>query len=62
MTYRVYFVIQGNYKFRIKEIPIPTRYFKNASTINFYQSLVYGLGIVFLLGEYAAANIIWERK
>ena len=51
-----------NYKFRIKEIPIPTRYFKNASTINFYQSLVYGLGIVFLLGEYAAANIIWERK
>lgn len=51
-----------DHKFRIKEISIPTKYFKDASTINFYQSLVYGLGIIFALGKYIAINKVWKRK
>ncbi len=32
--------------FKIKEIPIPTRYFKEASSINFLESLKYGFEIL----------------
>ncbi|MDQ7064154.1 MAG: glycosyltransferase family 2 protein [candidate division KSB1 bacterium] len=32
--------------FRIGEIPVPVRYFKEASSINFWQSLQYGLGTI----------------
>lgn len=32
--------------FRIKEIPIPTRYFEGASTMTFRQCLIYGIGIM----------------
>jgi hypothetical protein len=28
---------------RIEEIPVPTRYFKEASSVNFGRSVVYGL-------------------
>lgn len=31
-------------KFRIGDIPIPTRYFPEASSINFRRSVIYGLG------------------
>lgn len=38
------FIIQVVYfGFRMGEIPVPTRYFKEASSIDFYQSLIYGL-------------------
>ncbi len=30
--------------FRIREIPVPTRYFTEASSVNFRRSVVYGLG------------------
>lgn len=33
-------------KYRIGEIPVPVRYFKEASSINFWRSLKYGLGTV----------------
>jgi len=33
-------------KYRIGEIPVPVRYFKEASSINFKRSLKYGLGTV----------------
>lgn len=39
--------------FRIKEIPIPTRYFKDASSINFQKSVVYGASILWTLMKYS---------
>ncbi|HEY4495218.1 MAG TPA: glycosyltransferase family 2 protein [Candidatus Paceibacterota bacterium] len=39
-------------KFRIKEIPIPTRYFKDASSVNFRRSVIYGLSILWTLAKY----------
>lgn len=41
-----------NYGFRIKEIPIPTRYFKDASSVNFRRSVIYGLSILWTLAKY----------
>ena len=32
--------------FRIAEVPVPTRYFAEASSINFRRSLTYGLGVL----------------
>jgi len=34
------------FKFRIGEISCPTRYFKDASSINFFRSVKYGAGVV----------------
>jgi len=42
---QVLFQIVGQ-KYRIGEIPVPVRYFKEASSINFPRSLKYGLGTV----------------
>lgn len=38
--------------FRIGEIPIPTRYFAEASSAGFVDSVFYGLGILWLLARY----------
>lgn len=35
-----------NLKFQIGEIPCPTRYFKEASSINFRRSVTYGFGVL----------------
>jgi glycosyltransferase involved in cell wall biosynthesis len=35
--------------FKIGEIPVPVRYFPEASSINFFSSLKYGLGIIKIL-------------
>lgn len=43
--------------FRIAEIPIPTRYFKDASTISFRRSLVYGLAILRTLWDYRLSSV-----
>ncbi|TET21270.1 MAG: hypothetical protein E3J76_05445 [Candidatus Aminicenantes bacterium] len=37
---------------RIKEIPIQTRYFKEASQIGFWRSVVYGLSILKMLVKF----------
>jgi glycosyltransferase involved in cell wall biosynthesis len=37
---------------RIHEVPVPTRYFPEASSASFLQSTVYGLSILRLLGRY----------
>lgn len=37
---------------RIVEVPVPTRYFPQASSANFLQSVVYGLSILWLLVRY----------
>ena len=38
--------------FRIKEVPVPTRYFPEASSASFSASVVYGMSIVGLLMRY----------
>lgn len=38
--------------FRIREIPIPTRYFKEASSIGLRQSIIYGTQFLITLGHY----------
>jgi glycosyltransferase involved in cell wall biosynthesis len=48
------FIIQLKvHGFRIREIPIPTRYFKDAHTVGFPAGVRYGFGILRALGEYA---------
>ncbi len=42
--------VAGGY--RIGEVPIPTRYFKEASSIGFWKSVKYGLGILWVLLQY----------
>lgn len=46
-----------SYNFKIGEIPVPVRYFKEASSINFIRSVRYGLGIIFLLFRYLLHNL-----
>ncbi|MDP2789750.1 MAG: glycosyltransferase family 2 protein [bacterium] len=51
------------HSFRIREIPIPTRYFKDAHTVGFRAGVRYGLGILRALGEYIATQLaIWRSK
>ena len=38
--------------FRIGDIPVPTKYFAEASSINFKRSVQYGLGILWILVKY----------
>jgi len=38
--------------FRIQEVPVPTRYFAEASSANFRASVAYGFSILALLGRY----------
>lgn len=38
--------------FRIEEVPVPARYFPEASSTNFWQSVVYGLSILRMLLRY----------
>ncbi len=47
------FLAQAVYHgFRIGDIPIPTRYFAEASSINFQRSLKYGLQTVSVMGKF----------
>jgi glycosyltransferase involved in cell wall biosynthesis len=39
-------------RMRIREVPVPTRYFPDASSASFLQSTVYGLSILRLLARY----------
>jgi glycosyltransferase involved in cell wall biosynthesis len=41
-----------NLKMRITEVPVPTRYFAQASSASFFQSCEYGLSILWLLLRY----------
>lgn len=51
-------------KMQIAEIPVPTRYFAQASSASFIQSTIYGLSILSLLARYLAhrAGIIHQRQ
>jgi hypothetical protein len=41
-----------NINMRITEVPVPTRYFKQASSASFIQSSIYGIAILWLLARY----------
>jgi glycosyltransferase involved in cell wall biosynthesis len=52
------FIIQLKvHGFRIREIPIPTRYFKDAHTVGFQAGVRYGFGILRALGEYLLVRL-----
>jgi glycosyltransferase involved in cell wall biosynthesis len=40
--------------FRVREVAVETRYFREASSANFRQSLVYGFKTLWVMGKYAA--------
>jgi hypothetical protein len=47
------FLVQASHLgFRIKEVPVPTRYLPEASSATFSDSTIYGLKILLLLGRY----------
>ncbi len=43
--------------FRIGEISCPTKYFEDASSINFHRSLIYGLGVLKTASEFRLSKI-----
>lgn len=43
--------------FRIAEVPVETRYFKEASSINFKNSVIYGLGVLWTLVQFSSAKL-----
>ena len=48
--------------FRIKEVPVPTRYFPEASSASFIDSTIYGLRILSLMGRYALHRVGIRRR
>jgi glycosyltransferase involved in cell wall biosynthesis len=51
-------------KMRITEVPVPTRYFAQASSASFLQSTVYGSSIVWLLARYLLhrSGVLHQRQ
>lgn len=49
-------------RYRIGEIPVPVRYFKEASSINFWPSVKYGLGTVWTGLKYFYDQIFRKNK
>ncbi|MEK7814044.1 MAG: glycosyltransferase family 2 protein, partial [Candidatus Desantisbacteria bacterium] len=50
------------FRFEIAEIPVPTRYFPEASSINFRRSVTYGLSTLWTLIKYILYQIGWRCK
>ena len=48
-------------KLRFQEVPITTRYFPEASSINLRRSIIYGFGILFVLLQYSLHRAGWLR-
>jgi glycosyltransferase involved in cell wall biosynthesis len=53
-----------NLKMRITEVPVPTRYFAQASSASFFQSSVYGVSILWLLVRYLLhrGGVVHQRQ
>jgi glycosyltransferase involved in cell wall biosynthesis len=53
-----------NLKMRITEVPVPTRYFAQASSASLFQSSVYGVSILWLLVRYVLhrGGIVHQRQ
>src|SRR5205085_6526879 len=58
------FLVQAvHFGFRLGDIPVPVRYFKEASQINFRRSAKYGLQTLLTVGRYWANRIgLWKSK
>lgn len=48
-------------KLTFQEVPITTRYFPEASSINFWRSVVYGFGILWVLLQYSLHRRGWLK-
>jgi glycosyltransferase involved in cell wall biosynthesis len=48
--------------FRIAEVPVPTRYFAEASSASLLASIRYGCGILWLVGRYLLHRAGWWRQ
>ena len=56
-------LVQSAYAgFRIGEISCPTKYFPEASSINFRRSVIYGLGVLRCAAEYRLHRWKWIRS
>ena len=47
--------------FRIAEIAVPTRYFEEASSVNFRRSVVYGFGTLWVMAQYLIDRLGFAR-
>jgi glycosyltransferase involved in cell wall biosynthesis len=59
------FLVQAAHMgFRIKEVPVPTKYFPEASKASFVDSSIYGLSILLLLARYLMhkASFVSQRQ
>ena len=56
------FLVQATYfEFRIGDIPVPTRYFKEASSIGFKNSVTYGFKTIFTLIKYVLQKLCLKK-
>ena len=46
---------------RIREVPIVTRYFDDASQINFRRSCIYGLSILWVMARFKMHKWGWRK-
>lgn len=51
-----------SYKFNISEIPVPCKYFKDASSINFLRSTKYGLSTIYTVMRYLLNQMRFVRS
>jgi hypothetical protein len=52
-----------SFGFRIGEIPVPTRYFPEASSVNFERSVEYGLDVLKLMARYTLhRSHLWRSR
>lgn len=51
-----------HFGFRIQEIPVETKYFSEASSINFRQSVIYGMSTLTLVSKYIGHLIGWQSQ
>ncbi|HNW25726.1 MAG TPA: hypothetical protein PKI94_02945, partial [Candidatus Gastranaerophilaceae bacterium] len=50
------------YRYKIGELSCPTKYFKEASSINFFRSCKYGLGVLAVSLQYRLAKMGLKSK
>jgi hypothetical protein len=48
--------------FRVAEIPVPTRYFPEASSVDFRRSVVYGFGVLRVVRDYLLHRACVKRS
>ena len=49
------------FRFRIAEMPVPTRYFPEASSVNFKRSVIYGLATLNVSRKFLLNRLGWRR-